>query len=130
MTNPFGLSPKALIRDESGRILLIRRSADSRWWPNLWELPGGKPDPGETFAQTLIREVREETGLEIEMTHLVGAAEHDLPHIRLVFLVMEARIVGGTLKLSEEHGEHRWATDEELAGLELMGPIAAAIGIG
>ena len=127
MTIQIGLSPKALVANEEGRVLVIERSRESAFWPGLWDLPGGKMDPGETFDQTLVRESREETGLEIDVTHVVGVAEHDLPEIRVVFLVMAASVTGGELRLSEEHEAFRWVTMAELGTLDLVPPIAAAI---
>ena len=56
----------ACIRDERGRILLLRRS------DGLWSVPGGGLEPGERLDQAIVREVREEIGLEIEPTALIG----------------------------------------------------------
>ncbi|MEX2215136.1 MAG: NUDIX domain-containing protein [Phycisphaeraceae bacterium] len=127
MSKPFTISPKAVIRDSSGRALVIRRSAASRFWPDKWDLVGGKMDAGETFDQTLLREAKEETGLTIELTRLLGASEYELPHIKLVFVVMEATMISGTLRLSEEHCESRWVCDGELATLDMVPPLAQAL---
>ncbi len=51
----------------SGRVLLIRHS-----WYGVWCLPGGTVEPGESVAEAAVREAREETGLEVELTRLVG----------------------------------------------------------
>jgi 8-oxo-dGTP pyrophosphatase MutT (NUDIX family) len=59
-------SAGACIRDERGRILLLRRS------DGLWSVPGGGLEPGERLDQAVVREVREETGLEVEPTALIG----------------------------------------------------------
>jgi 8-oxo-dGTP diphosphatase len=56
-----------IILDQAGRVLLIRRG-DGRGW----SLPGGMMEPGENVCECLAREVREETGLEVEPMHLVG----------------------------------------------------------
>lgn len=55
------------VRDSEGRLLLIHKVDN-----DLWALPGGGHDPGETIVQTAVREVREETGVEVEITGLVG----------------------------------------------------------
>ncbi|WP_010275730.1 NUDIX domain-containing protein [Paenibacillus senegalensis] len=55
----------AIIRDDNGRILLQRRSDYGNWG-----LPGGGMDPGESIEETMIREVKEETGLEVEQYEL------------------------------------------------------------
>jgi mutator protein MutT len=58
----------ACIRDEQGRILLLRRSDGD----NLWGFPGGWMELGERAAEAVMREVREETGLEVEPVALIG----------------------------------------------------------
>ena len=126
-SKPFGLSVKAVVRDAQGRCLVIRRSRESTFWPGMWDLPGGKVDPGETFDRALVREAREEAGLDVQLVCYVGGIEWPLPHIRIVFIVMEARISGGEFKLSDEHEESKWVSVEELKRLELCDPIARVI---
>jgi ADP-ribose pyrophosphatase YjhB (NUDIX family) len=60
-------SVTAVVRNATGRLLLIHK-ADN----DLWALPGGGHDPGESITQTVVREVREETGVDVEVTGLVG----------------------------------------------------------
>ena len=68
---PFVVSVRALVVDDEGRCLIIRRSDDSRWNPGKWDLPGGKPDPGEQIGEALLREAREESLLPAgSMLHL------------------------------------------------------------
>ena len=57
----------AVVADTDGRILLARRRDNQ-----LWTIPGGAMEPGETIAQTAMREVKEETGIEVEVVSLVG----------------------------------------------------------
>jgi len=61
----------AVVRDTAGRLLLIRRGHEpSR---GLWSLPGGRVEPGETLEQAVVREVHEETGLEVRVGAPVGS---------------------------------------------------------
>jgi 8-oxo-dGTP diphosphatase len=105
---PFSMAVKAVVLDDAGRCLLIRRSAKNRLFAGCWEWPGGKLDPGESFATGLLREVMEECGLEVELTGLAGALEFEMPKVRVVLLCMEARLTGGTMRLSDEHDESAW----------------------
>jgi 8-oxo-dGTP pyrophosphatase MutT (NUDIX family) len=57
---------RVVLLDEAGRVLLFRAILASRLEKGWWELPGGGIDPGETYVQAAVREIREETGLEIE----------------------------------------------------------------
>jgi ADP-ribose pyrophosphatase YjhB (NUDIX family) len=82
----------AIIRN--GKILLTKREDFE-----VWCLPGGAVDEGESVAQAAIRETREETGLEVNLTHLIGLYSHpkEASLIRHIAL-FAAQIVGGELK--------------------------------
>jgi 8-oxo-dGTP diphosphatase len=103
---PFKLAVRAVILDEQGRCLLVRRSNVCKHFVGQWEWPGGKVDEGETFDAALLREVREETGLEVELLGVVGAIGIEMDAVRLAVLCIEAKLLGGTLSLGEEHKEH------------------------
>ena len=120
---PFGLAVKAVIRDGDGKMLLLRRSAANRSFVGCWEWPGGKCEPGEPFDQALVREVREETGLTVEVTGLAGASSFEMPTVNLVLLCLDARITGGTLCLSVEHDASDWVSAAALPGLDLPAQI-------
>ena len=111
---PYGLAVRAIIRDEQGRFLLIRRSSACRSFAGTWEWPGGKADPGESVGESVIREVREETGLAIELTRLAGSYEFEMTTVRVAVMCFEARIVGGTLTMSDEHDEAAWLAPADL----------------
>lgn len=115
----FGLAVRALITDENGKILILKRSADSKTNPGKWELPGGKVDQGEPFDKALIREVYEETNLNISLDTVVGASQQNLPLIRAVHIIMSGKIVGGELTLSSEHEGYAWEFPENLKDYEL-----------
>jgi mutator protein MutT len=67
-----------------GKLLITRRYTDAHQG-GLWEFPGGKRDPQETFEQCLVRELQEELGIEVEVLELVQAILHEYPG-RTVFL--------------------------------------------
>ena len=94
----------AVVVDDAGRVLLQRR-ADS----GNWSLPGGVMEVGETIEQCVIREVREETGLDVEITGLLGIytdPAHVIAYadgeVRQEFAITYlARIVGGSIMTSD-----------------------------
>lgn len=91
---------RAAVVDDRGRILVMKRAGDG-----TWGLPGGFSDPGETPAETAIREAKEETGLDVEPVDLVTfqyreADEHN-PH-GFVGAVYLCRVTGGSLRGSHE----------------------------
>lgn len=143
------LAPRAMIVDGGGRTLLLRRPVGARYWPGQWELPGGKPEPGEDWLDALGREVMEETGLRVTVTGLVGAAEHDLvipPRggeaetiRRLIVLVLRCAVEGGTggadsdgpaVRLSDEHEAFVWADADGMRGMAVVEPQRRAMGLG
>lgn len=91
---------RAAVVDDRGRILVMKRAGDG-----TWGLPGGFSDPGETPAETAIREATEETGLDVEPVELVTfqyrEADEDNPH-GFVGAVYLCRVAGGTLAGSHE----------------------------
>src|SRR3954452_21027558 len=114
---PFALSVKAIVRDENQQCLVLRRSAQSKNNPGLWDLPGGKCDPGEAMEVALAREVAEETGLQVHPTGVVGSAQSELPDRVVAYLIVEARVTGGQLRLSPEHDADQWQPRHRLAEL-------------
>ena len=99
------VSVAALVTNDGGKILLV----NSPW--RGWEYPGGLIEPGETFEEALHREVREESGVEIEITGFVGICKNVGKDI--VNIDFTARSVGGELTTSEESTEVGWFTAEE-----------------
>lgn len=115
----FGLAVRALITDDNGKILILKRSVESKTNPGKWELPGGKVDQGEPFDKALIREVYEETSLKISLDNVIGASQQNLPLIRAVHIIMTGKIVEGELNLSSEHEGYAWEFFEHLQDYEL-----------
>lgn len=99
-STPFRVSVYAVIIEE-GRVLLAHRN-DIDWW----NLPGGGMEAGETVEEALIREVREETGLEVAVERLVGV--YSKPQKNEVVLALRCHITGGTLSATEESRECRF----------------------
>ena len=104
--NPTHLvSVAALVTNDKGEILMV----NSPW--RGWEYPGGLIEPGETFQEALHREVREESGVEIEITGFVGICKNVERNI--VNIDFTAKYIGGELRTSEESTEVLWATPEK-----------------
>jgi len=115
----YGLAVRVLLTDQDGKILILKRSTDSKTNPGKWELPGGKVNQNESFDHALIREVYEETNLKIALEHVVGASEQNLHIIRAVHIIMSGKIIEGDLNLSNEHEGYAWVFMETLSDYEL-----------
>ena len=121
---PNAVVPAAVgfVPDDAGRILLQHRVDN-----DLWALPGGTHDFGESIEDTVIREIREETGLEVEVTGLVGIysdPRHVIAYsdgeVRQQFtLAFRTRVLGGRLARDSESHELRWVAKDELDGLRI-----------
>lgn len=97
----FTIGAFAIIFDEHGRVLLSHRID-----VDAWNLPGGRVEAGEMPDEAVVRETAEETGLEViieRLTGVYGKAERD----DLVF-AFACRVVGGTLRTSDEADAHRY----------------------
>lgn len=103
----------AIIRDDQGRVLISRRT-DSGWF----NLPGGGVEPHESANEGLVREIREETSLEVEVGRLVGI--YSKPQKHEIVLTFEARVTGGSLQPSDEADQHEWVAPEELAQWQIL----------
>ena len=99
------VSVAGLVTNDEGKILLV----NSPW--RGWEYPGGLIEPGETFQEALHREIREEAGVEVEITGFVGICKNVEKDI--VNIDFTCRYVGGELTTSEESTEVIWSTPEE-----------------
>ncbi len=113
----------AFIQDQQGAVLLTRRADNGRWC-----LPGGHIDPGESAAEACVREVLEETGLQVEVIRLIGvystpdaiSVYPDGNKAQFVSLCFEARIVGGQLANSPEVTSSGYFDIETARSLDIL----------
>ena len=126
---PFLAASAAIVRD--GRILVVRRARPPAH--GLFTLPGGVVETGETLAEAVAREVREETGMAIEPVALAGFREtivrdaDDCVERHFVILCFAARWQAGEPVLNEELSEARWLDPSELAGLPTTPGLAEIV---
>jgi ADP-ribose pyrophosphatase YjhB (NUDIX family) len=129
---PYLAVSAAIFRN--GRVLIVRRARAPA--SGLYTLPGGGVELGETLEEAVIREVREETALEVKPVALAGyrqAIAHDAAgsvERHFVILPFAARWIAGEISLNEELAEAHWLLPDDIAGLTttegLMQIVAAA----
>jgi ADP-ribose pyrophosphatase YjhB (NUDIX family) len=128
--NSLVVGSSAVVADDQGRILLQRRSDSGNW-----ALPGGGMDIGETFAESAVREVREETGFDVRIDRIVGIYSdpghvfaYDDGEIRQEFSIcLACTIVGGSLQVSRESTAVDFFPVAELPGLQMHESIRVRI---
>jgi 8-oxo-dGTP diphosphatase len=109
----------AVIQDDRGRLLLIKRGHEPG--RGLWSLPGGRVEPGETDAQALIRELREETGLGVEPGELIGTVRLAGAMRGSAYDVHDysATVTGGALVAGDDAADVRWVSAADITRLTL-----------
>ncbi|MGW5416669.1 NUDIX hydrolase [Actinomadura geliboluensis] len=116
-------SVNVVVENDKGEILMIRRTDNDNW-----ALPGGAIDLGESVTQAAIRETKEETGIDVEITGLVGIysdPKHLIHYtsnneVRQEFsIVLRATLTGGELRLSAESAEVCWISRSRVNALHM-----------
>lgn len=112
----------AIVQDDAGRVLMIHKVDNDKW-----ALPGGGHDIGESITDTVVREVKEETGYDVEVDTITGTytnprhvMAYDDGEVRQQFsIAFRARLVGGEAHTSTESKAVRWLTLEQLDDLDI-----------
>lgn len=112
----------AIVQDDQGRVLMIHKTDNDKW-----ALPGGGHEIGESISDAVVREVKEETGYDVEVETLTGTytnpghvMAYDDGEVRQQFsLAFKARLTGGSARTSSESSEVCWLTAGEIAALDV-----------
>ncbi len=107
----------AVVRRTDGAVFAARRSSD-RPSGGLWEFPGGKVEPGEDPRAALVRELREELDVEVQVGSLVDVARVPLGDVLLELSCFEARLVDGEPAGSTDHDAFAWVPLDRLSDLD------------
>ncbi len=120
----------AIVADAQDSILLILRTDNG-----YWSIPGGGLNPGESVTGATVREVKEETGIDCQVTGLVGiysdpnhVAAYDDGEVRQEFSIcFTTRMTGGTMATSSESAEVQFVPPGEIPGLRMHPSIRLRI---
>jgi 8-oxo-dGTP pyrophosphatase MutT (NUDIX family) len=120
--NALVVAVAVVVRDDSGRVLLIQRTDNG-----LWALPGGAQEIGESVSQAAVREVEEETGIQISLNGISGiysnpghVIAYDNGEVRQEFSIcFRGRPIGGGVRPSNESTRVEWVTPHSLQTLPI-----------
>lgn len=107
----------AAIIQKENKILATKRGYGV--FINMWEFPGGKIEPGETKEEALIREIKEELNIEINVDKFAIDIEYQYPNFYLFMSCFMCSIKEGSIELLE-HNDGKWITKEELNTLNWL----------
>jgi 8-oxo-dGTP diphosphatase len=128
-TRPFLAVSAAIFRD--GKVLVVRRARKPAL--NLYTMPGGVVEAGETLTAAVAREVREETSLQIEVLALAGHREAVMRDAQqrverhFVIMCFAARWISGETVLNEELDDARWLDPSEISTLRTTDGLAEIV---
>ncbi len=110
---------KAIIKKDD-KYLILHRSPKAKVFPNYWDFPGGKLEPGEEPFDGIEREVMEETGIKIKAKKVLGKYEMEYKGDWLKFVVYQVDVLSELkIELSHEHTEYKWLTKDEILKLKI-----------
>lgn len=119
----IGVGVGAVIFNEEGKLFITLRGKEAKNERGKWEIPGGSVEYGETFAQAIKREIKEEIGVAIEIMELLGICDHIIPdeHQHWVSPTYICKIKKGVPKILEPNkcAAIGWYTLEEAEKLPL-----------
>lgn len=130
VANSLVPAASAIVVDDDGRVLLQRRTDNE-----MWALPGGKMEVGESIGDCAVRETLEETGIAVEIVGIVGTYTnpghvfaYDDGEVRQEFSIcLLARPTGGSLRTSDESLEVGWFAPEDTDDLQMVPSIRKRI---
>jgi 8-oxo-dGTP diphosphatase len=115
-----------IVRD--GRVLALRRAPNNLAGPGLWETVSGRLEQGEEPAVGVLREIAEETSLQVELEprpwDSYAAKRREQP---MVVIVYRARYLSGEVRISDEHDQFAWLTPDELADRSTLTRLVASV---
>jgi 8-oxo-dGTP diphosphatase len=114
----YPLLVTAAVIEHEGMVLLTRRRPDAPY-PLLWEFPGGKVEPGEDPLDCVVRELREELGIEVAVDGIFDVVYHRYPERTVLVLAYRCHWTGGEIVDLDVAG-HSWVAPEHLLSYALL----------
>lgn len=108
----FEITAKAVIVNDEGQVLILKRGKNSKFFPGRYDLPGGGVNDGEGIEAALMREIEEELGIQVEIGPVIKLTDFNTERNGRPVYVKGVRFLafyrGGEVRLSDEHEEFEW----------------------
>lgn len=105
-----------VITNEDGKILITQRNF-KKAQGGLWEFPGGKIEPNEKREEAIVRELKEELDIDIQVESYLAEKVFNYPEKDINLIALECKIINGQIKLLE-HEDYKWVSKNELDNFE------------
>lgn len=102
----------AVIKDEDERVLITQRNL-KKSQGGLWEFPGGKIEPNETREDAIVREIKEELDIDIQVESYLSERIFNYPEKDINLIALECKMISGEIKLLE-HEDYKWVCKDKL----------------
>ncbi|HEX8182246.1 MAG TPA: NUDIX domain-containing protein [Candidatus Saccharimonadales bacterium] len=116
--NNINLVTKCFITDDAGRVLILKRSDTARIRPGKWDLPGGIVEHKEDPNTAVLREIKEETSIDINTATIIHASTEVSPAYILT-LFYSTKYYGDATAISHEHSSFEWINFDDFYNLDL-----------
>ncbi|MHA1344636.1 MAG: NUDIX domain-containing protein [Promethearchaeota archaeon] len=119
---------------KNNKILILQRNKDEDIFPNMWELPSGKKEPLETSESSLLREVKEETGLDIKIIMPFSVFDYQIEKPDEIRDSTQINFIArpndnSEVKISSEHQNFSWITENEINNYNLTDSVKKTLQI-
>ena len=108
----------AVIKNEDGKILITQRNLQKSQG-GLWEFPGGKIEPNETKENAIVREIKEELDIDIQVERYLSEKVFNYPEKDINLIALECKKINGDIKLLE-HEDYRWVANFDFAPADIF----------
>ena len=130
--NIMYVAVKALIKNDAGKVLILKQSDPTITGTNSYHPPGGIVELGESVAECVVREIKEETGATAKAVHLFDMGEWQSQRgeniMQFIALYYVCTIDSDTFTLqTEEVSEYQWVGLEEIDSIDIMEPSKSVI---
>jgi 8-oxo-dGTP diphosphatase len=129
MVDKLFVATKALIENEEGKILILKESSNYEDGSNSdkWDVVGGRIEKGQNFKESLLREIREEAGIEVEIKEPFFVDEWR-PKVKeenwqIIGIYFKCTTKSNNIKLSDDHSEFKWINSKEFNNYNLIGNL-------